>query len=117
MLPLPQETAGWAEVAVGAATTVSAVPVGAPAAVSRRSDTPFWLDSKRGKPSTLVQTTTGPPAVSTQTSGRSPLTSPVLILTWVPTGAPVALSLRARICGVVPGKLPPAGSRLAQTTM
>ncbi len=91
--------------------------MGAPADVSWRRETPLWLASKRGKPSTLVHTTTGRPMVSTQTSGRSPLTSPVLILTWVPTGTPAVLSLRASTWGVLPGKPLPAGRMLIQTTM
>ena len=86
-------------------------------AVSRRRETPLWLDSNSGKPSTLAHTTTGPPELSTQTSGRSPFTNPVLIFTWVPSGTPAALILRASTCGVVPGKPGPAGSRFIQTTM
>ena len=39
--PLPQETAGLVELAKGAATTDSAAPMGMPAGVSWRSDTPL----------------------------------------------------------------------------
>jgi len=119
---LPQETAGRRELAAGAATTVSAEPRGAPLADSRRRETPFTLGSKGRKASTVVQTITGRPAVSTQASGRSPLTRPVLTLTCVPAGAPAALKRRASTWGVVPGKLTPdgrtpEGSRLIHTTM
>src|ERR1700681_933075 len=117
VLPLAQETAERTESATGGATTVSAVLSGTPLADSRRMEIPLKLDWKGRNASTVVQTITGRPEVSTQIAGRSPLTRPELTWTCAPAGAPAAVKRRASTWGVVPWKLTPSGSTFIHTTM